>query len=78
MKEQLDTMDINEHAQVLAIIQNYTEQLTKTQTGMLISTEHLNDDCLKEIDNYIHFLLDQRKRMEDDNKTRKSYERMVQ
>ena len=78
MKEQLDTMDINEHAQVLAIIQNYTEQSTKTQSGMLISTEHLNDDCLKEIDNYIHFLLDQRKRMDDDNKTRKSYERMVQ
>lgn len=78
MKEQLDTMDIHEHAQVLAIIRNYTEQCTKTQSGVLISTEHLNDECLTEIDKYIHFLLDQRKRMEDDNKTRKSYERMVQ
>jgi len=33
---------------------------------------------LKEIETYIHFLIDQRKRIDDDNKTRKSYERMVQ
>jgi hypothetical protein len=78
MKEQLDTMDVNEHAQVLAIIRNYTENYTKTQTGVLISTENLNNECLTEIDNYIHFLLDQRKRIDDDNKTRKSYERMMQ
>jgi hypothetical protein len=78
MKDQLDTMDSNEHAQVLAIINNYTNQSTKTQTGVLISTEHLSGECLKEIETYIHFLIDQRKRIDDDNKTRKSYERLVQ
>lgn len=78
MKDHLDTMDANEHAQVLSIIQKYTDQCTKTQSGILVSTENLNDDCLHEIVNYINFLLDQRKRMDDDNKTRKSYERMVQ
>jgi hypothetical protein len=78
MKDQLDTMDANEHVQVLTIINNYTNQSTKTQTGVLISTEHLSDECLKEIETYIHFLIDQRKRIDDDNKTRKSYERMVQ
>jgi hypothetical protein len=78
MKEQLDTMDINEHSQVLDIIRKYTDQTTKTQSGVLISTEHLNDECLTAIDQYIHFLIDQRKRMVDDIKTRKSYERMIQ
>jgi hypothetical protein len=78
MKDHLDTMDSNEHAQVLSIIHKYTDQCTKTQSGMLVSTENLNDECLHEIVNYINFLLDQRKRMDDDNKTRKSYERMVQ
>ena len=78
MKDQLDTMDANEHAQVLAIVHKYTDQCTKTQSGVLISTDLLNNECLGEIEQYIHFLLDQRKRMDEDVKTRKTYERMVQ
>lgn len=78
MKDQLDSMDANEHVQVLEIIRKYTDQCTKTQSGVLISTDLLNDECLAEIDRYIHFLLDQRKRMDEDVKTRKTYERMVQ
>jgi hypothetical protein len=77
MKDQLDSMDANEHVQVLEIIRKYTDQCTKTQSGVLISTDLLNDQCLAEIDQYIHFLLDQRKRMEEDSKTRKNYERLV-
>lgn len=77
MKEQLDHMDTNEHNQVFKIIQKYTDQYTKTQTGILISTDNLNDECLVEIDKYINFCTDQKKRMEEDLKTRKNYERLV-
>ena len=78
MKDQLDTMDVHEHAQVLSIIHKYTDQTTKTQNGLLISTDTLSDECLIEINNYINFLHDQRARMSEDNKVRKSYERMIQ
>jgi hypothetical protein len=78
MKEQLDTMDVHEHAQVLSIIKNYTDQCTNTQNGVLVSTEYLNEECLERIEKYIHFLLDQRKRIDEDTKMRKSYERMMQ
>lgn len=78
MKEQLDMMDVHEHSQVIAIIRKFTDQSTKTQSGILISTEHLTDACLLEVEQYIHFLIDQRKRMEDDTKARKNYERMIQ
>jgi hypothetical protein len=77
LKEQLDRMDTNEHVQVLAIVRKYTEQVTKTQTGILVSTDMLNDECMKEIEQYVVFSLDQRKRMDDDTKTRKTYERMA-
>ena len=77
LKEQLDKMDSNEHTQVYEIIKKYTDQFTKTQNGVLISSDNLNDQCLSEIERYITFCLDQRKRMEEDNKTRKNYERMV-
>ena len=70
-------MDSNEHVQVLAIIQKYTEQVTKTQSGILVSTDMLNDDCMKEIEQYVVFSLDQRKRIDEDSKTRKTYERMI-
>ena len=70
-------MDSNEHVQVLAIIQKYTQQVTKTQSGILVSTDMLNDECMKEIEQYVVFSLDQRKRIDEDSKTRKTYERMV-
>lgn len=77
LKEQLDRMEANEHTQVFVIIKKYTEHFTKTQNGVLVSTDNLNDKCLEEIEKYITFCIDQRKRMEDDMKTRKSYERLV-
>lgn len=70
-------MDSNEHTQVYEIIKKYTDQFTKTQNGVLISSDNLNEECLLEIERYITFCLDQRKRMDEDNKTRKNYERMV-
>jgi len=77
MKDQIDKMESNEHAQILNIVKKYTDNFTKTQSGFLVSTEHLTDECLKEIGEYIHFSIDQRKRMEEDNKARKNYERMI-
>jgi hypothetical protein len=77
LKEQLDRMEVNEHAQVFEIIKRYTKDFTKTQSGVLVSTDQLNDECLSEIEKYITFCTDQQKRMEEDMKTRKTYERLV-
>ena len=78
MKDAIDKMESNEHLQILNIVKKYTDNFTKTQAGVLVSTEILNEDCLKEIDAYITFSIDQRKRIDEDNKDRKTYERMVQ
>ena len=77
MKDQLDKLDANEHHQVFDIVKRFTQEFTKTQTGVLVSTASLSDPCLEEIRRYINFCVDQRKRMEDDQKTRKTYERMI-
>jgi hypothetical protein len=45
---------------------------------VLVSTDSLTEDCLAEVEKYVVFSLDQRKRMDEDTKTRKTYERMVQ
>ena len=77
LKDHLDHMESNEHNQVFAIIKKYTDQFTKTQNGVLISTDNLSDECLIEIEKYINFCLDQKKRMDEDQKTRKNYERLL-
>jgi hypothetical protein len=78
MKEHLDKLETNEHIQILSIVKRHTQNMTITPTGVFVSTEHLTDDCLREMETYILFCLDQRQRMDTDMKTRKSYERMVQ
>jgi hypothetical protein len=77
MKDQLDKLDSNEHYQVFDIVQRYTTEFTKTQSGVLVSTASLSDKCLEEIRRYINFCIDQKKRMDEDMKTRKTYECML-
>jgi hypothetical protein len=77
MKDQLDLMDSNQHTQIFNIIKKYTNTFTKTQSGILVSTDNLSSDCLEEISNYINFSIDQKKRIEEDTKTRKTYERLI-
>ena len=78
LKQQLERLETNEHIQIYGIIKRYTENITRSPTGIFVSSEHLSDECLVEMEKYVLFCLDQRKRMEDDLKTRKTYERMVE
>ena len=77
LKEYIDKMDVHEHKQLFDIIKKYTDQITKTQNGILVSSNVLSNDCLNEIEKYVNFSIDQSKRMADDLKTRKTYERLV-
>jgi hypothetical protein len=75
LKERLDRLDANEHAQIFTIIKKYTESFTKTQNGVLVSSDALPDECLIEMEKMVTFYLDQHKIMEADEIERKSYER---
>jgi hypothetical protein len=75
LKENLDRLDANEHAQIFNIIQKYTDSFTKTQSGVLISSDALPAECLIEMEKMVIFYLDQHKRMEADEVERKTYER---
>lgn len=77
LKDHLDQMESNEHKQVFSIIKKYTDHFTQTQNGVLISTDNLSDECLQEIEKYVNFCLDQKKRIDEDQKTRKNYERLL-
>jgi hypothetical protein len=61
LKENLDRLDAEEHAQVFNIIKKYTDNFTKTQTGVLVSSESLSDECLLEMETLVKYYMDQRK-----------------
>ena len=80
LKDQIDKLDSNEHRQIYNIIKRFSKseiKYTKTQQGILITADNLDNDTLNEIEKYIHFCIDQRKRIEEDMKERKEYERMI-
>jgi hypothetical protein len=77
LKDQIDRLEQNEHKQIYNIMKKNSPAVTKTQNGILVSSENLDDETLEEVEKYVLFCLDQRRRMDDDMKTRKTYERMI-
>ena len=77
LKEQIDKLDSNEHMQIYNIIKKFTKEITKTPDGVFISSDDLSNECLEQIEKYVVFCLDQRKRIDDDMKERKQYERLM-
>ena len=72
LKEKIEKLDAQEHAQIFEIIKRYTENYTKTQSGALVSSETLSEDCIKDMEKMVSFFIDQRKQMEADAIERKS------
>ena len=66
LKEKIEALDAQEHAQLFAIAKRYTDSYTKTQSGVLVSSDTLPDECLLELERMVLYFLDQRKRMESD------------
>jgi hypothetical protein len=64
LKETLEKLDSEEHAQVFGIINRYTSDYTRTQTGVFVSSDVLPDQCLQEMETLVTYFLDQRKRMD--------------
>jgi hypothetical protein len=64
LKERLDRLDPEEHAQIFETIKRYTENFTKTQNNVLVSSDVLTDDCLIEIEKLVAFYIDQRKHID--------------
>jgi Bromodomain extra-terminal - transcription regulation len=58
LREQIEKLDSEEHAQIFEIIKQYTDNYTKTQTGVMISSDNLPDKCLQEIQKLVHFYND--------------------
>lgn len=72
LKERLEKLDAEEHAQIFETIKRYTNEYTKTQTGVLVSSDNLPDECILEIEKMATYYLDQRKRMDADMVERKA------
>lgn len=69
LKERLDKLDAQEHAQIFEIVKRYTEDFTRTQNGVLVSSDTLPDACLLEMETMVTYFFDQRKWMDATNRT---------
>lgn len=66
LKETLDTLDPEEHAQVFSIISRYTSDYTRTQGGVFVSSDVLPEACLTDMETLVAYFVDQRARMDKD------------
>jgi hypothetical protein len=64
LKENLDRLDADEHAQIFEIVKRHTDSFTKTQNTVLVSSDVLTDECMMEMEKMVSYYLDQRRTME--------------
>jgi hypothetical protein len=69
LKERLEKLDADEHAQIFEIVKRYTSEFTRTQSGVLVSSETLPSACLIEMELMVTYFFDQRKWMEGASRT---------
>ena len=73
LKEKIEKLSPQEHAHIFEfIVQRYTKTYTKTQEGVLVSSENLPDECLAELERYADFQLHMKKVLEDSDASRKT------
>ena len=72
LRENMDRLDPEEHAQIFDIIKRHTDNFTKTQNKVLVSSDVLPDSCLIDIEKMVTYYLDQHNRMDNEriNQTR--------
>ena len=75
LRERIDVLDPQEHAQLFEVLKRYTNTYTKTQSGVLVSSDALPLECLRELERMVSFYADQRKRMETDTLERTALSR---
>lgn len=68
LKETLEKLDPQEHSEVFKILKRYTTEYTRTETGVLVSSDVLPDQCLQEMETLVAYFLDQRKRLDTDQR----------
>lgn len=76
LKERLEKLEPEEHAQVFEVIKRHTQEYTRTQNSVLVSSESLSNDCLLEVEKMVMYYVDQKKRMEAETAERNVLSRM--
>lgn len=77
LKQRLDQLDPNEHEQLFAIIQKYTREYTRSDTGVYVSSDKLPKECITEMEQHVNFCFDQRKDLEAATVERMRYEKLA-
>ncbi len=72
LKEALEKLEPEEHAQIFDVIKRYTTDYTRTQSGVLVSSDALTDACLFELEALAQYYMDQRKRMDAETANRRA------
>lgn len=77
MKDNLEKLSECEHEQIYKIVRKHTDQITCSESGVLVSAEILNNVCLTEIEKYIDFCFAQKKMLDDDEAHRNALYKSV-
>ena len=70
LSRNLERLSECEHEQIFKIVQEFTDQFTCAESGVLVSSDNVNPECLSKIEKYIDFCFEQKKMLDADDAQR--------
>ncbi|NDG29802.1 hypothetical protein EB118_06870 [bacterium] len=77
LKEKIDQLEESEHEQIFDIIRRHTQEYTRSDNGVYVSSKNLTSECIQSIEKYVNFCFDQRIQLEKHEELRARYIKLI-
>ena len=77
LKDDLDKLSQCEHEQIFEMIQKSVSNYTCSETGVFVSADIIPEECFSQIEKYIAFCFEQKKRLTEGESKREQYTKLL-
>ena len=77
LKDDLDKLSQCEHEQIFEMIQKSVSKYTCSETGVFVSADIIPESCFSQIETYVSFCFEQKKRLNEGEIKREEYSKLL-
>ncbi len=76
IRKHMTKLDLIEHSELFDIVKHYSKSFTATNTGALVSSDELPDECIKKLMERIAYFLEMKRWLKEEDVRRSDQKRI--